>query len=699
MIFAGLLALAALRLDRRDVRREVRDEARTVRALRESLVPLAWVAIPGIALAWSLVTDGPRDSLILLVATVFLVPLVLARQRMAQQRLQAHLRTSLLTSLLPVTLGLQLLGVITVAFVLAYHGIHTARRIAEAEASQWAMRVDHSLSSQGLAAARLIEGRQTRDGTRLFVLRMLDGGRHELLDQLPRDIGERLFREHSGNATWRPTVGRHRELLVWERLPEAKAVLVLSTPVPKLLQAARNAETLVLLLFSLTALSTVLAVMALARRLTAPLESLTRAAGEIEAGAFRLPKLAHGPDEVGRLGAALESMVRRLSGNLDEQRRLALRAEEASQAKSRFLANMSHEIRTPLNGILGMAELLDGTALPGSERRWVQAMRSSAESLRDLLGDILDLSKIEAGHMAIERVPLDPTQLLRDVESLFHPVALSKGLALSFRIDHPEGMDVNNDPVRIRQILTNLVSNALKFTQQGEVVIRSSIRSGRWEIEVEDTGTGIGPEARDRIWEVFAQADESTTRRFGGTGLGLSISRHLARLMAGDLQLVRSVAGKGSLFVFSIPCEVQVRVETPSPVEVADTPLSHLRILVAEDNSVNQKVVLGFLRRLGCSPKLAIDGIETLEAARREPWDVILMDVHMPVMDGLETTRVLRDEGYAGPIWALTASALPDERDRCREAGMDGFLSKPLSLVELKTALQSLSSGARAERA
>jgi CheY-like chemotaxis protein len=292
--------------------------------------------------------------------------------------------------------------------------------------------------------------------------------------------------------------------------------------------------------------------------------------------------------------------------------------------------------------------------------------------------------------MAIERVPLDPTQLLRDVESLFHPVALSKGLVLSVRIDHPEGMDVRNDPVRIRQILTNLVSNALKFTPQGEVAIRSSIRSGRWEIEVEDTGTGIGPDARDRIWEVFAQADESTTRRFGGTGLGLSISRHLARLMEGDLQLIRSEPGRGSLFVFSIPCEILPRLEAPPPVEPADTPLSHLRILVAEDNSVNQKVVLGFLRRLGCSPKLAIDGVETLEAARREPWDVILMDVHMPVMDGLETTRVLRDEGYAGPIWALTASALPDERERCREAGMDGFLSKPLSLVELKAALRVL---------
>ena len=690
MVFAAAAAMGAWSLGSTSVSEAPPQGPSTLKALRESLVPLAWIAAPGLALAWTLVTSGPSDSIVLLVAGLVMVPLVVARQRLAQKRLQAHLRTSLLTSLLPVTLGLQLLGVIVVALVLAQHGIQTARRIALAEASEWAFRADEAIRHSGAAGAMRLEKTRPGKDLRLALLAPYRQAETFLGDTLPEALARDIFHKPGGDALWKPGKGRDRELLVWVRLRESHEVLVTSTPLPVLLRPARKAEALVLILFALTAVLTVYAVTSLARRLTAPLETLTQAASRIQAGSLELGELESGPDEVGRLGMALRGMVERLSGHLDELTRLAQKAEEASRAKSRFLANMSHEIRTPLNGILGMAELLDGSQLPGSERRWVHAMRSSAESLRDLLGDILDLSKIEAGHMRVESLPLDPDALLRDVEALFQPVALAKGVRLVLESESPPGRDVLGDPVRIRQILSNLVSNALKFTLQGEVAIRSRLGNGLWTISVEDTGTGIPPEATSRIWLAFSQADESTTRRFGGTGLGLSISRQLARLMGGELRLVRSVPGEGSRFAVELPATLVDRAPAQPAPPATEIPAAALRILVAEDNAVNQKVVLGFLRRLGYQPKLAIDGREALSAGLESPWDVILMDVHMPVMDGLEASRSLREAGYKGPIWALTASTLPEERDRCREAGMDGFLAKPLSLADLRTALQGV---------
>jgi len=689
ILFAALAAMGAYRLAAPAPERD-REGAETLGALRESLVPLAWIGAPGLALAWTLVTGGPQDSVVLLAAAACLIPLVVVRQRLSQQRLQAHLRTSLLTSLLPVTLGLQLLGVLVVALVLAQHGIQAARRIAVAEASQWASRADDAIRVSGAQAVHRLEGQSARDRRRMVLLAPYMPADSFLGDPLPDDLSGDMFRIPQGDAIWRPGPGRDRELMVWERLPESGEVLVTSTPLPVLLRSARDAEAMVLLLFSLTAVFTVVVVTSIARKLTAPLEQLTRAASRIQAGSLELPELAHGPDEVGRLGEALDAMVRRLSGHLDELVELAQKAEEANRAKSRFLANMSHEIRTPLNGILGMAELLDGSSLPGSERRWVQDLRSSAESLRDLLGDILDLSKIEAGRMTVEAIPFDPEVLLRDLDALFRPGAQAKGLALVVVGEAPLDRDVLGDPVRIRQILTNLVSNAVKFTLAGTVEIRSVLTETLWTIAVEDTGTGIPEEARARIWEVFAQADESTTRRFGGTGLGLSISRQLARLMGGDLRLERSGPGAGSRFVLELPVELRPREARPPVPASGETVASGWKILVAEDNAVNQKVILGFLRRLGCSPQLAVDGREALEAARHGTWDLILMDVHMPVMDGLEAAGILRAEGYRGPIWALTASTLLEERDRCRASGMDGFLPKPLRLEELRTALQGL---------
>lgn len=699
LLFAAMVAMVGLSLGGLARQKEERERPQILKAIRESLVPVTWVAVPGVALAWSLVTNGPQSAEILIGATILLVPLVIYRLHLAERRLDKHLRTSILTALLPASVGSQLAVSIVVALVLALNGMDAARRVARIETSRWAEKADRAIDKRGAAAIGEIEAAGAIQSARIAILGVPGAHESTLANSLLQRIDLRVFNQPTGDLIWKTGQGMDRELLVWKRLPNSRAILVMSTPLPFLLQSARRAEGVILLLFLLASIFSTLLVTKRAKRLTAPLEDLTGAASRIQAGSLELPPLRHGPDEVGRLGYALEAMVGRLTGHLEDLRELAQRADEANHAKSRFLANMSHEIRTPLNGILGMAELLDGANLPGSERRWVQAMRTSAESLRDLLGDILDLTKIEEGRMRIEHVPFDPEALLRDLNALFQPAAFSKGLGLEVRFEHDPAIDLVSDPVRIKQILTNLLANALKFTEQGKVQLHSRLETGSWIIEVEDTGAGIAPEAQERIWETFSQADESTTRCFGGTGLGLPISRHLAQLMGGQIELARSAPNEGSLFVLRLPVETRERRSKPRAAPAIEAPANGLRVLVAEDNSVNQKVVLGFLNKLGCRGTLARDGLEAVDAARKNNWDVVLMDIHMPHMDGLEAARILRAEGYRGRILALTASALPEEREHCLQAGMDGFLAKPFSLGQLREILQDLvPSRARAER-
>ena len=547
--FAAMIALAGHRLGARAVSGERHGRPQVLLAMQESLAPLAWIAIPGIVLAGSLVTNGTENIAILVVAILLLVPLVIYRLRLADLRLGKHLRTSILVALLPASVGSQLFSAIVIALVLAVNGLESARRVAIADASVLAERTSVALDRRGLRAIAEIEGIDSRDGRRAAIVGIPDMHESPLAKLVATKVDVSAFRREAGDLVWNSGRRMERELLVWKHVPHSDAILVLTTPLPLLLRPARQAEIVILLLFALASIASTLIVMSRAKRLTAPLEDLTGAASRIQAGSLELPPLRHGPDEVGRLGYALEAMVGRLTGHLGELRELAHRADEANRAKSRFLANMSHEIRTPLNGILGMAELLDGANLPGSEKRWVHAMRTSTESLRDLLGDILDLTKIEEGRMRIEQVPLDPAALLRDLDALFKPIAFAKGLSIEMHGDHDNALDIVTDPVRIRQILTNLVSNAVKFTEQGTVRLRSRTESETWIVEVEDTGEGIAPEAQEHIWEMFSQADESTTRCFGGTGLGLPISRHLARLMGGQLELAWSAPGKGSLFI------------------------------------------------------------------------------------------------------------------------------------------------------
>ena len=377
-----------------------------------------------------------------------------------------------------------------------------------------------------------------------------------------------------------------------------------------------------------------------------------------------------------------------------------IQAEEASQAKSEFLANMSHEIRTPLNAVLGMMSLLLDTPLSPAQREYVATARSSGGALLAILNDILDVSKIEAGMLDIEATPFVLRELLDGALGIVTPKAESKGLALHCRVADGVPAAIESDAARLRQILVNLLDNAVKFTQRGEVrleVERGEEREGRLELHftVRDTGIGIPVDRMDRLFKPFSQADSSMTRLYGGTGLGLVISQRLTERLGGRMW-VESEAGRGSAFFFIIRCRPVERVPTRSPAEPGDlagpklAERLPLRILLAEDNSVNQRVGLLMLERMGYQADVAGNGAEALEALRRQAYDLILMDIQMPELDGLEATRRIRAEfprERQPRIVAMTANVLREQRDACRAAGMDDFVQKPVGLAELRAAL------------
>jgi PAS domain S-box-containing protein len=367
-------------------------------------------------------------------------------------------------------------------------------------------------------------------------------------------------------------------------------------------------------------------------------------------------------------------------------------AEAASHAKSQFLANMSHEIRTPMNGIIGLTALTLETPLTDAQRDNLLLIKQSAEALTVILNDILDLSKIEAGRLDLEAIPLSPRAVVEDAARLLEHRATQKQLRLERDIDAAVPPVVVGDPVRIRQILLNLIGNSVKFTERGGVRVALTAEvngtDANLTFEVHDTGIGIPQEKLTEIFDAFSQGDDSMARRFGGTGLGLTICARLATMMGGGIA-VDSQVGRGSVFRFTVRLPIAMPAEhrtSPAPRVQAQ-----LRVLLAEDNPVNQLIVLKLLEKQGHTVRTATDGAEAVAAAVAEKFDVILMDVQMPTMTGLDATRQIRahEARHGGhvPILALTAHAMAGDRDECVRAGMDDYIAKPVQPAELFAAL------------
>ncbi len=397
-----------------------------------------------------------------------------------------------------------------------------------------------------------------------------------------------------------------------------------------------------------------------------------------------------------------ENLGRLVSERTQDLERATQQAESASRAKSEFLANMSHEIRTPLNGIIASSDLLlRRPDLSPEAAEHARLIAESGDLLLKLLGDILDFSKIEAGQLEFERRPFDLEPLVVDTVALIAPRAAASGVRLESSVAPGVGPHVEGDSYRLRQVLLNLLSNAIKFTPAGGCVqlAVAAAPGGAVQFEVRDTGIGMDAATLGRIFERFTQADSSTTRRFGGTGLGLAISSRLVTMMGGRID-VESAPGKGSVFRVTLPLRA---IEPTPPAPATPVPAKtnlNLRVLVAEDNAVNRKILGAQLTQLGCGYTIVVDGVAALEALQQPPLpQVILMDCHMPNLDGWETTRRLRSwaedaettKRHASrlPVVALTAAALPEERIRCTEAGMNDFIAKPVKLAELQRVLAS----------
>jgi signal transduction histidine kinase/ActR/RegA family two-component response regulator len=437
--------------------------------------------------------------------------------------------------------------------------------------------------------------------------------------------------------------------------------------------------------------------------LTRHLVDLTRASREVTAGNLSPAPVNEGDDELGQLGAAFNTMSRTIKQRVQDLVQAKEQAEQSNRAKSEFLATMSHEIRTPMNGIMGMTDLVLDTPLNEEQRELLQVVKSSATSLLNIINEILDFSKIEAGKIELEHIAFDLEQLVRHCLAPLRVRAQAKGLELKTTSSVALTSYWLGDPNRLRQVLTNLVGNAIKFTAHGVITVgweRLADRPHAFRFWVQDSGIGIAPDKQRSVFEAFTQADNSTTRTYGGTGLGLTISSTLVRLMGGDIKL-QSTVGQGSTFEFTLELQPGKPLELAplaggSAIEpdtlIASAAHKGLRVLLVEDHPINQKLAINLIERAGHHVTLAQNGEEGLHAAMQNDFDLVFMDMQMPVMDGLEATRAIRAHALDQskkrvPIVAMTANAMPSDRQACEDAGMDGFLSKPFKANELRAIL------------
>ena len=394
------------------------------------------------------------------------------------------------------------------------------------------------------------------------------------------------------------------------------------------------------------------------------------------------------------LQALNEELEKKVEQRTEELSNALTRANAATKAKSDFLAVMSHEIRTPMNAVIGITQLLKETPISIEQEYYLQTLEHSGQLLLSIINDILDFSKIEAGKLELESIPTSLTELCRKLQNIFSEKIRQRHIEFHLNIAPSLPSKVLTDPTRLEQVLMNLLSNAIKFTERGSVSlnIEAGSKPDTLLFSIEDTGIGIDEKGKQRLFQAFSQADTSTTRQYGGTGLGLAISSNIVHAMQGQI-LVESEPNKGSRFFF----EVFAPAATSSHLQTKETESNNshhlnknLRILLVEDNLINQMLALKFLERLNLKAKTANNGLEGLNAVRTQPFDIVLMDMQMPQMDGILATQEIRKLGdhiHQPRIIALTANAFEDDRRRCFDAGMNNFLSKPINLDKLSEAL------------
>ncbi|HFX3221273.1 TPA: ATP-binding protein [Pseudomonas aeruginosa] len=467
----------------------------------------------------------------------------------------------------------------------------------------------------------------------------------------------------------------------------------------------RQQETLLkaALLAAFALILTFLVARRLAQRLSAPISTMGQAVEAIQSGDYKtsLPILDDG--EIGDLARHINNLASGLDRASREQEQaigqlISAReeAEQANRAKSDFLAMMSHELRTPMNGVLGMLQLLETTEQTREQAEYTALATESTEHLLKVINDILDFSRIERGALELECIPFNLLELVQGSALVFQHSAQQRGLALELQIQAGlENIEVCGDPTRIRQILVNLLGNALKFTEEGAIHLSLEWQALDHDVlwltcAVHDSGIGISPERLEHMFDAFQQADSSISRRYGGTGLGLAIARTLAERMGGTLQ-AESKEGSGSTFTLEIPLPFQ---QSPAHRQQAAGDAAPIaagqEILLVEDNPVNQTVIEAMLRSLGYRVTLVADGIQAVRSAERQRYDAILMDCRLPVLDGYSATREIRaqENGRRVPIIALTANALQGDRENCLQAGMNDYLAKPFKRAELQRILQ-----------